>query len=637
MSDNCLTTQQVALFRARKLSPEEILILDEHIAGCTDCRRLLAFANPDIPPDPISTVISGSPSNAVKHPSVKTLSRYIDDKLPRADRDDLQHHVEICSFCSSRIENLACLRERPTSVRSLRPAFAMFALVAVLAVVGVRTFSKHSPGPMAPPTSTHQFAGNLPSKANEQSIVQRPQVQSVAGAAGIKVASQPAATYDAHISDRSSLATPPSVSPKKQPKPVMMASSGRMTPPNNLTDQLIGAPHFSPYPVGAATEINGASTNEPGSMPSHQASAHGSSASSASTFASPQMNALPVPENAPAVMAPATAAGAAESGGPQYAVTPSRPPSLPEAGAVIAGNLQLPETRGGAKSVGGRIDNDALGVPVTNGDVRRIPGLAAHGATIITSGPNSIAGAAGQAKSLQTQAGVISVKEQRAKAPSDVRRIYALQSDNSLILPLNGPGAAGQVTIRTDGTWVQTTDGKGRDDITFAIATLVKHTNGSVTQNAWSSYRGQYSDHGGIDDQEVKSGNLDTITLEPGETATTVIALYSDSNGLWIVGSLAGLTGTQSFSNAVNPDSETLLRGGTAAANAIDSSLIKANPDHYAGAVEVDSWNNGGKLGWSYRVLDGAIDRGQNPTPGIYRIDMHKHHAEYWFFLAVDY
>jgi hypothetical protein len=92
-----LKADQVDRYRHRSLAPGELLALDDHLAGCEECRgRLLdgiRLKHPALP-------------DCVTHLTYEQVAAYIDHDIDDIDVEILHSHVELCRQCEEEVRNL---------------------------------------------------------------------------------------------------------------------------------------------------------------------------------------------------------------------------------------------------------------------------------------------------------------------------------------------------------------------------------------------------------------------------------------------------------------------------------------------------------------------------------------------------
>lgn len=143
---NCINRTELDNFLNRKLAPEQMLAVDEHVSRCSDCKaalvKLSARAN-----------LSASLVGADDCPEYQELSAYIDDSLDADRSRAILLHANLCELCAKDLDRIrelrshAALREkvvvRPGMIRQSRrspfvywkQALASLSLAGLVAVV----------------------------------------------------------------------------------------------------------------------------------------------------------------------------------------------------------------------------------------------------------------------------------------------------------------------------------------------------------------------------------------------------------------------------------------------------------------------------------------------------------------------
>jgi uncharacterized protein YoxC len=102
-----LSAQETEQYRSQTMSPEQLLIVDTHIATCRACREKL-----DDVPRPYTAFTSlQSAFDAFtgpegQHLSFDQIAAYIDDEIDESDRESLEHHLLLCQMCEAETRDL---------------------------------------------------------------------------------------------------------------------------------------------------------------------------------------------------------------------------------------------------------------------------------------------------------------------------------------------------------------------------------------------------------------------------------------------------------------------------------------------------------------------------------------------------
>ena len=109
MTDH-LTQDQRDRWANRSLSPQELLRLDEHLAGCDSCREELLSAAPAL--EQIGEVHAAllNAANSPAHLSFELLIRYLEGELEIVDREATESHLALCPVCSGELDDMRRFR-----------------------------------------------------------------------------------------------------------------------------------------------------------------------------------------------------------------------------------------------------------------------------------------------------------------------------------------------------------------------------------------------------------------------------------------------------------------------------------------------------------------------------------------------
>jgi hypothetical protein len=126
--------QLLTRFSTGSLSPEELLLLDDHLATCPPCR---AAAVPRFDPN----VVRSHVADALRgdHRSYEALEAAVDETLTREQREEFDRHLATCGSCSDEFADLAEFKRSlaPAPRRTIASLWWVAAAAALLAVVGV--------------------------------------------------------------------------------------------------------------------------------------------------------------------------------------------------------------------------------------------------------------------------------------------------------------------------------------------------------------------------------------------------------------------------------------------------------------------------------------------------------------------
>lgn len=174
-----LSEEQIAHYKGRRLAPEELLSVDDHISQCADCRHRIAS------PADLQTALQNKLAvgtaylrTKTEHLSYEQMEAYVDGKISKADQASLRVHLEFCKTCSEELRDLNTFKAELTPSNELggqafwarfaarwfrvpRVAFALSACGIVALAISVGIWRKGSPnhGP-SPQTANIHPAGN---------------------------------------------------------------------------------------------------------------------------------------------------------------------------------------------------------------------------------------------------------------------------------------------------------------------------------------------------------------------------------------------------------------------------------------------------------------------------------------------
>lgn len=127
-----LSDVDLRAFHARRLEPDVLLRMDDHLASCDPCRRRLADLGPGMRFDDILARLAGPAA----HLSDDDLTGFASDALDDRAKRQVAEHVERCEDCARQVSELAAWR---TSAPRARPVWIALA-AAVLAVAVMTPF-----------------------------------------------------------------------------------------------------------------------------------------------------------------------------------------------------------------------------------------------------------------------------------------------------------------------------------------------------------------------------------------------------------------------------------------------------------------------------------------------------------------
>jgi predicted anti-sigma-YlaC factor YlaD len=116
-----LSSAQVVNYHRRKLTPAELLGVDDHLAECRECRRVIGSAPGN---DAIGLYADLAEGAAVgSHLSFDQSAAYVDGLLTGEDRRMVEDHIASCARCAPLIADLRDFRNEiaPELDREYRP------------------------------------------------------------------------------------------------------------------------------------------------------------------------------------------------------------------------------------------------------------------------------------------------------------------------------------------------------------------------------------------------------------------------------------------------------------------------------------------------------------------------------------
>lgn len=103
-----LSSAQVENYRRRKLAPAELLGVDDHLAECAECRRLVESA---LDSDAVALYAELAADAAVgTHPSFDESAAYVDGLLGGEERWVIEDHFASCAQCAPLVADLRAFR-----------------------------------------------------------------------------------------------------------------------------------------------------------------------------------------------------------------------------------------------------------------------------------------------------------------------------------------------------------------------------------------------------------------------------------------------------------------------------------------------------------------------------------------------
>ena len=173
-----LSEEQIAHYRGRRLAPEELLSVDDHISQCADCRhRIASAADLQTALQNKLAVDAAYLRPKTEHLSYEQMEAYVDGKISKADQASLRVHLQSCKTCSEELRDLNTFKAELMPSNKLgsqaswasfaarwfrvpRVAFALGACGIVALAISVGIWRKGSPGRPSPETANIHPAGS---------------------------------------------------------------------------------------------------------------------------------------------------------------------------------------------------------------------------------------------------------------------------------------------------------------------------------------------------------------------------------------------------------------------------------------------------------------------------------------------
>ena len=190
-----LSEEQIAHYKSRRLAPEELLWVDDHISECTDCRRRIASAAELRTAFHRKRTVDTAVHEAyidpeAEHLTYEQLKAYVDGKVSGAEVATLRAHLEGCRPCSEGFRDLNTFKTELASskyqhaegwwarfvarwltVRSVAFALAGCGVIVFAIAVGVRQISLIKGGPSTEtPTIQNPALAGIKELTSEQQV-----------------------------------------------------------------------------------------------------------------------------------------------------------------------------------------------------------------------------------------------------------------------------------------------------------------------------------------------------------------------------------------------------------------------------------------------------------------------------------
>lgn len=122
------TELELSQYRKRQLQPAAMLAVDDHVARCEPCRRLLRECEPLANPAILLAQLGE------KHLDYPAIEAYVEGHAGHAERATVESHLAVCPSCRAEVEDLQAFHRRlPPAVRP-RPLRLWLSLAASILV-----------------------------------------------------------------------------------------------------------------------------------------------------------------------------------------------------------------------------------------------------------------------------------------------------------------------------------------------------------------------------------------------------------------------------------------------------------------------------------------------------------------------
>lgn len=99
-----LSAQQVERYHKRKLSAQEMIYLDDHLAVCEECRsKVIGAVKLGLSVDSLRADFE---SSSLTHITYEQLAAYVDDEIDSVGREIVESHLACCEQCSKEMREL---------------------------------------------------------------------------------------------------------------------------------------------------------------------------------------------------------------------------------------------------------------------------------------------------------------------------------------------------------------------------------------------------------------------------------------------------------------------------------------------------------------------------------------------------
>jgi ferritin len=106
------STEQVAEYLQRRMTPAELLAADDHLSACEACReRLAQSARPEPLVSNLRSNLKAMAGQKPAHLAYEALAAYVDDEIGEVEREIVDSHLSVCQECKEELRDLFAFKE----------------------------------------------------------------------------------------------------------------------------------------------------------------------------------------------------------------------------------------------------------------------------------------------------------------------------------------------------------------------------------------------------------------------------------------------------------------------------------------------------------------------------------------------
>ncbi|HSE43646.1 MAG TPA: zf-HC2 domain-containing protein [Acidobacteriota bacterium] len=136
-----LSEDQIRRYHNCTLPPQELIVVDQHLSDCGDCRNKAAQILPVASIlQPVWNEFAEIASAQPEHVTYEQLEQFVDDKLQGSERDIVESHLEICAECATVDRDLRQIKNELTSGSKIiwwQPATKIAAAAAAIMIIAL--------------------------------------------------------------------------------------------------------------------------------------------------------------------------------------------------------------------------------------------------------------------------------------------------------------------------------------------------------------------------------------------------------------------------------------------------------------------------------------------------------------------